>query len=464
MLDFDDILRAVLDRFAAGDAGDAAKACAYLLVDEFQDINELQYRLIAEWGRESESIFIIGDPDQSIYGFRGSDHRYFARFAAEFPGIRCVRLTQNYRSTPEVIAAARAVIAGKAAGEDACLLAATRASGAKVRLVETGDEFAAAIFVAKEINRLVGGVDMLAAQARAAARKARPAAGQPRGFADIAVLYRTNRQAEALEQCCLKEGIPYVVVGRDDFLAEKPVREALAFFRFLLNPADTASLLFCLKARNIALPAPGRAAPNGYCPGNNAAAVLEKLFAAAPGPAGQADGRRDFLAMAEKYAPLLRTEKPWRVIDSWISDNALAGTKCMERLLHTSVAHGAMASFIQNLTLGRESDIVRSGSKVYTPDAVALMTVHAAKGLEFPVTFICGANDGLFPLRGSGGDCDAAEERRLFYVGMTRARDELIMVTSRTPSPFLADIAAGQLLRESAFTPRQYKQAGLFDS
>jgi uncharacterized protein (TIGR00375 family) len=417
VLDYDDILVEALD-LCAGDGG-AGQACTHLLVDEFQDINELQYRLIREWSRQSESVFIIGDPDQSIYGFRGSDHRYFARFAAEFPGMRTVRLTDNYRSTPEVIAAARAVMAGRAAGDGACLLKATRAGGARVRLVEAGDEYAEAIFVAKEINRLVGGVDMLAAQARTAARGSRPAASAPRGFADIAVLYRTNRQAEVLEQCCAQEGIPYVVVGRDDFLAERPVREALAFFRFLLNPADTAARLVCRKADN-------------------------------------------FGAMAEKYAPLVRVEKPWRLVEAWMSDNGLAGVRCMEQLLHTAVTHGDMASFLQNLALGRESDIVRSGSKVYTPEAVTLMTVHAAKGLEFPVTFMCGVNDGLFPLR-SGGGCDEDEERRLFYVGMTRARDELVLVTSRTPSPFTADIA-GQLAREAAFRqgPR-YKQEGLFD-
>ncbi|OPX86430.1 MAG: ATP-dependent DNA helicase Rep [Pelotomaculum sp. PtaB.Bin117] len=121
---------------------------------------------------------------------------------------------------------------------------------------------------------------------------------------------------------------------------------------------------------------------------------------------------------------------------------------------------------MQNLVLGRESDVVRSGSKVYSPEAVSLMTMHAAKGLEFPIVFICGVNDGMIPLRNSNPDFDIDEERRLFYVGMTRARDELILLTSRTPSPFTADISEEQLIREKTFTQKkmpQYKQVSLFD-
>ncbi len=454
VLDYDDILREALHRSAGGDG---ENTCAHLLVDEFQDINELQFRIIKEWGRTSDSIFIIGDPDQSIYGFRGSDHRYFAGFAAEFPATRRVRLTENYRSTPEIIAAAGDVIAGNAA-DSPRILNATRESGPAVRLVGTGDDLAEAIFVAGEINRLIGGIDMLDAHARPSARKTKQAAGQSRGFADIAILYRTNRQAEVLEQCCRKEGIPYVVAGRDDFLAEKPVREALTFFTFLLNPGDIAALLITLKAHGLASPALRRTVLQAYASGPKDVTSLETLLAETSAPSG------DFLALLRKYGPLVRAETPAQLIEAWIADNALSGVRCLDRLLHTALTHGDMAAFLQNLVLGRESDIVRSGGKVYTPDAVTLMTLHAAKGLEFPVTFICGVNDGLIPLR-TGAAVDLAEERRLFYVGMTRACDELVLLTSRAPSPFAADIDAGRLQRENAVAPREtprYTQDGLF--
>ena len=138
----------------------------------------------------------------------------------------------------------------------------------------------------------------------------------------------------------------------------------------------------------------------------------------------------------------------------------------MELLLHTAVSYHDMPSFIGNVVLGRESDIVRSGGRVYSTDAVSLMTMHAAKGLEFPVTFIGGVNEGLIPLRNSAFTFDVEEERRLFYVGVTRARDELILLTSRVQSAFVAGLPAGLLNVEAALQPRlvsNYTQAGLFD-
>jgi len=471
VMDYDDILLEVLKRFQSTNTGDISDSSlensfSYLLVDEFQDINGIQYRLIKEWGRKSRSIFIIGDPDQSIYGFRGSDFRYFERFKEDFPGIRHVRLTQNYRSTPEIITSAKSVISKKAAGGRTCSLDAKRESGTKVRLIETNDEFSEALFVAKEINRTIGGIDMLDAQTLSAPKRKRPVAKHPRGFSDIAVLYRTNRQAEILEQCFLKEGIQYVVVGRDEFLSDKSVREAIAFFRFLLNPGDIASLLVCLKAGSIYTADLNKKVLKSYVAGEKSVSSLARIMEGTQLPLHKPGKPRNFIEMLKKYEPIINKEKPWKIIDSWINDNSLSGIRCMELLLNTSVMHNKMSSFIQNLVLGRESDVVRSGSKVYSPDAVPLMTIHAAKGLEFPIVFICGVNDGMIPLRNSNPDFDIDEERRLFYVGMTRARDELILLTSRTPSPFIADISEKQLIRENAFTQKQvpqYKQVSLFD-
>ncbi|OPY60552.1 MAG: ATP-dependent DNA helicase PcrA [Pelotomaculum sp. PtaU1.Bin065] len=471
VMDYDDILLEVLKRFESANTGDISdrsleNSFSYLLVDEFQDINGIQYRLIKKWGEKSRSIFIIGDPDQSIYGFRGSDFRYFERFKADFPDIRQVRLTQNYRSTPEIIICAESVISKKAAGGRACSLDARRESGAKVRLIETKDEFSEALFVTKEINRMVGGIDMLDTQTLSAPRRKRPAANRPRGFADIAVLYRTNRQAEILEQCFLKEGIQYVVVGRDEFLSDQLVREAIAFFRFLLNPGDIASLLLCLKAENIYAADLNQKILESYVAGEKNVPSLARIMERTHLPPHEPGKPQHFMEMLKKYEPVINKEKPWKIIDAWINDNSLSGVRCMELLLNSSVMHSKMSSFMQNLVLGHESDVVRSGSKVYSPDAVPLMTVHAAKGLEFPIVFICGVNDGMIPLRNSNPDFDIDEERRLFYVGMTRARDELILLTSRTPSPFTADISEEQLIRENAFTQKkmpQYKQVSLFD-
>ncbi|MCG9967293.1 UvrD-helicase domain-containing protein [Pelotomaculum terephthalicicum JT] len=471
VMDYDDILLEVLKRFESANTESIserslANSFSYLLVDEFQDINGIQYRLIKKWGEKSGSIFIIGDPDQSIYGFRGSDFRYFERFKADFPDLRQVRLTWNYRSTPEIIISAESVISKKAAGGRACSLDAKRESGAKVRLIETKDEFSEALFVAKEINRMVGGIDMLDTQTLSAPRRKRPAANQPRGFSDIVVLYRTNRQAEIVEQCFLKEGIQYVVVGRDEFLADKLVREAMAFFRFLLNPGDIASLLLYLKAKNIYSADLNQKVLESYVAGEKSVPSLIRIMERTELPPHEPGKPQNFMEMLRKYEPVINKEKPWKILDSWINDNSMSGVRCLELLLNSSVMHNKMSSFMQNLVLGRESDVVRSGSKVYSPEAVSLMTMHAAKGLEFPIVFICGVNDGMIPLRNSNPDFDIDEERRLFYVGMTRARDELILLTSRTPSPFTADISEEQLIREKTFTQKkmpQYKQVSLFD-
>lgn len=479
IMDYDDMLLTVLHRFEQMKTGDEAgrsleDSFSYLLVDEFQDINELQYRLIKAWGRKSRGIFIIGDPEQSIYAFRGSDMRFFERFNEDFSAVRQVRLTQNYRSTPEIITSAKAVIAKKTAGGPACSLVARRESGAKVRLIESKDTFSEAIFIAKEINRIVGGIDMLDAHSTPVAGGKRPDAKHSRGFSEIAVLYRTNRQAEILEHCFLKEGIGYVVVGREEFLGDKHVREATAFFRFLLNPGDIASLLEYLKL--VFLKAEGgyttelcQEILESYAAGKKCVSSLVRIMDGSGQALPKLEQIRHFLEMLRKYEPIIAQEKPSKIIESWIKDNKVSGIKSMELLLHTSLMHHKMSSFMQNLVLGRESDLVRSGGKVYSPDAVSLMTLHAAKGLEFPIVFICSVNDGLIPLRNRNSDFDMEEERRLLYVGMTRAKDELILLTSGNPSPFIADIldiTEGQPVRETVSMQKQtpqYRQASLLD-
>ncbi len=458
VLDYDDILLKALALSAEKDPGPGddqppLNAFSHLFVDEFQDINDIQYRLVRAWSRNGKSIFVIGDPVQSIYGFRGSAPRYFDEFQKDFSPVRQIRLTRNYRSTPEILQSAQAVITKESsAGEYPRLLQAHRESGAKVRLLQADDEFAEALFIAKEIARLVGGIDMLDAHTLPAAGRKRTAARHPRGFADIAVLYRVHRQAEILEQCLLKEGIPYTVAGQNELLADGEVQKTTAFFRFLLNPSDLMSLGVCLKTL-------------GACPADevpkilSSYAELKKSVSSLGGilktscPAS--DSLEKLMELLQKYEPLIRREKPQKLIESFISDNTLAEFKSVELLLKTAVLHDGMSAFLQNLILGRETDIVRSGAKVYSPNTVSLMTLHGAKGLEFPVVFLCGLNEGLIPFRRRSADCDLNEERRLFYVGMTRAQDELILLTSPSPSPFLADIAKESLEEESALARRQ---------
>lgn len=431
--DYDDLLLNTYDLFVHGEVTvKERRAFTHLLVDEFQDVSDVQYRLVRAWSAESVEVFVIGDPDQSIYGFRGSDARCFARFAAHWPAAKTVTLSRNYRSTPQILRAALPVISRNEGPER--VLEAQRESGGPVRLVTAEDEFSEAIYVAKEINRMVGGIDMLDAQSGGCSH--------PRGFSDIAVLYRTHRQAEALEKCLGIEGIPYLVAGRDKLLSDGLVQGAVGFFRSLLGPVDPFSLRACL-TESLGCP---RALADSFL----RAAAMERAKSSLQGPelfsAAQAGGEPlpRWAALAEKYLPRLQKEKPRRLLEEWVEDTGLS-SPAMERLLNMAVLHHDMPAFLRNLTLGEERDVARSGSRAYLSDAVTLLTLHGAKGLEFPVVFLCGVKRGVLPLEAPGRAGDPAEERRLFYVGMTRAKEELVLLCPGEPSPFLSDIPADLL-------------------
>ena len=429
ILDFDDLLLETLHLFEEeGKNKTLRQGFSYLLVDEFQDISPVQYRLIQEWNKGGRELFVIGDPDQAIYSFRGSDARCFEKLREDYPQITTICLEQNYRSTPQILEAASGVISQNDGPERR--LIPQRQAGTPVRLVTASGEMSEDIFVAKEINRLIGGIDMLDAQGHLETGDDLRA----RSFSDIAVLYRTNRQAELLETCLKKEGIPYVVAGREDFLMEPAVRGTLCFFKALLNPEDRTARRLSLK-------------------------LLWKL------PEDEMSGSI-FDAAAEKYRKKMKKEKPQKLLEAWVSDMNLQEEEGVAKLASMSVFYKNMAEFLDNLTFGQESDIKRCGGKTYTSDSVTLMTLHGSKGLEFPVVLMCGVRKGLIPLESGKQDIDEAEERRLFYVGMTRAKDELLLITSQEPSPFLKAIPEEVTTRENAGKqrdPGMGKQMSLFD-
>ncbi len=426
--DFDDLLLEALRT-----SQETAESCfSYLLVDEFQDSNDIQLQLIRAWARDSKSVFVIGDPDQSIYGFRGSQAQCFAQFQALFTPVRTVSLLHNYRSTPEIIGSAVSVISSGRTPEHR-LLEPHKDPGQKVRLLEADTAFAEALFVAKEINRLVGGLGMLEAQTRTKQSATKQDAIY--GFSDLAILYRTHRQADVLEQCLIQEGIPYRIAGKDDFLSEPLVRKTLAFFRCLSNPADTVSLLHLVLAESPeSLPSLQRLLAE-YRKGEQMYSSLLEL-------AEQILPRHPISLWEnlQRYEPLVKRDKPGKLMERWITENGYEADSSMDRLYHTAVSYETLTDFLQNLMLGQEGDVVRSGSKTYASDAVSLMTLHGSKGLEFPVVFLCGLTDGLLPFHREGMPCEEAEERRLFYVGMTRAQEELYLLTGSPPSPFLPDL------------------------
>ena len=426
-MDFDDLLLETVKLMECEDA-QSKKPFTYLLVDEFQDINPLQYRLMKAWNEGGRELFVIGDPDQSIYGFRGADSGCFARLSQEFGEVRIVRLVENYRSAPEILNAALGVIS-RNPGE-ARILHANCETGGPVRLVKAGSEMGEAIFVAKEISRLAGGIGMLEADEAAETMQD----GKLRGFGEIAVLYRTHRQGELLEKCLRQEGIPYVVAGRESFLADETVRASLEFFRYLENPAALSERGPCLRTlwnldeNEISL------------------AVMD--------------------GMAEKLRPAFQKKKPQKFLELWMQEMQLEENGAMKKLAGMTVFYQTMTEFLSALCLGVESDLKRCGGRHYTAETVTLMTLHGSKGLEFPVTFVYGVREGMIPYESEKHPADQEEERRLFYVGMTRAKEQLIVTTSGEESGFLVDLPEETIRREDESRRKKRescRQMSLFD-
>lgn len=437
LADYDDLLLLTLQGFTGAHKRDKAalRMFHHLLVDEFQDINDLQYRLIQAWGEKSASLFVIGDPDQSIYGFRGSSAQCFARFASDHPALHSVHLSENYRSAPEILFSALPIV-----HRESGYLHANCSPMGRVQVLRAKDEFDQALYIAKHINRLVGGIGMLEAH-RQGARQA------SYGFGDIAILYRTHRQAQQIEHCLKTEGIPYTVSGRESYLNESDVRAALSYLRLLLCPQDRYSLQTCLMAFGVPLEQIRAVSPTD---GASLSMALQAL------------GLSHLASLMEAQFPKAAKAKPAALLDALIP--LLGQSEALSMLRGAALGHATAASLLDALAFGSEGDITRASGAAYPSEAVSLMTLHGAKGLEFPVVFLCGMQEGMLPLIPPKGICDEEEERRLLYVGMTRAKDQLYLLCPDPPSPFLALLPKSQLCFGTAreTRPSSGKQLSMF--
>lgn len=447
-MDFDDLLREALARWQGGPRR-GVNHFSHLLVDEFQDSNAIQYELVKAWSQGGQGLFVIGDPDQSIYGFRGSAPRCFQRLAADFPGIEQIRLVRNYRSTPQIVGSALPVIGQNPGGPRQ--LEAVKPAGGPVRLVKAASELSQGIFVAKAINRMAGGIDMLDAE-----RFGLHTEGErPRGFSEIAVLCRTHRGMRLLEKCLRQESIPFITAGRDDFLADERVRGMVAYLRFLLDSGDGVSLGDGLRhlwgcPPDLAESLPRLAGPD--------------FWRQAQAEYGQVGCLAAFFAVSGESLARVKKERPRKLLEQLAEALQLQGHEPLLRLEEMAAFHKDVPGFLSNLLLGQEGDLLRAARQKYDAGAVRLMTLHGAKGLEFPVVFLCGVTQGNIPLESDAHPADREEERRLFYVGMTRAREELILTTEGEPSAFLADLPEALLERSRAGgrEASQGKQLSLF--
>ncbi len=428
LLDFDDLLVKTVQIIREGKALPGwEKRFSYLLIDEFQDMDPLQFSLMEAWREAGRELFVIGDANQSIYGFRGADSRCFERLVGETENLEVIRLEENYRSSPEILSAALEVIARNPKGETK--LNANCPHNAPVRLASAKTDMGEAIFIAKEINRITGGLGMLEAQSHAAHLQDR----KIRGFDEIAILYRIHRQADLLEVCLKKEGIPYVVAGRESFLEEEKVQGSIQFFKYLGDEknlcARTCSLELLWKLE--------------------ASALSEEIFE----------------KTVQKFRPLYQKCVPKEFVRLWMEEMGLVENPAMTKLEKTAIFYEDMTQFIEALDLGVESDLKRCGDKEYTAGAVQLMTLHGSKGLEFPAVFIFGAEKGKIPFESERYPADTEEERRLLYVGMTRAKEELILTTSGEESQLLEGMTEELILRESARKEKKdegYEQMSFF--
>lgn len=454
-LDFDDLLlwtaylleenQPVRERYA--------RRYEHVLVDEFQDTNQAQYILLKHLASFHNNIFVVGDTDQSIYRWRGADYRNVLRFEKDFPDSQVIMLEQNYRSTQAILDVAMAIIDRHPYRRPKRLFT-ERGAGQKIVVYEAYDDRAEASFVVDKILNSI--------------------ARQQNQPGDFAVMYRTNAQSRVLEEAFLHGNLPYKLVGAQRFYGRREIKDIIAYLRIVHNPNDEVSLsrIINIPARSIGdktfLALRTQAQKDHISigkllseqAGENGARIRETF----PGRSGGALASfatqfRSWLALKDDYPPLALMDRILEDIDyhGYIDDGTDEGQDRWDNLMElrrlaAEYQEQGLATFLERVALVSDQDTLVSNTNVPT-----LLTLHAAKGLEFPAVFIAGLNDGTLPHSRSFDDPEAMmEERRLLYVGITRAKNHLYLLYAQNrssygyaepvePSRFLNDIPSEYL-------------------
>jgi DNA helicase-2/ATP-dependent DNA helicase PcrA len=467
-VDFDDLLlwtAHLLSEFPAV-REKYAKRFHHVLVDEFQDTNFAQYVLLKHLASGCNNIFVVGDPDQSIYRWRGADYRNVQRFEQDYPDAQIILLEQNYRSRQTILDAAMAVIDRNPHRRRKNLFT-ERGAGEKLFYYEALDDYSEAAFVVDTIASLV------------ASRTCEPG--------DCAVMYRTNAQSRLLEEAFLQARLPYRLVGAQRFYGRREVKDIIAYLRLVHNPADEISL-----DRVINIPPRGIGDKtiltlHTVARGASAApsAVLMDLARGDASPFWPQFTGRAALPLADFGALLSnwRAEAPRATVtelfdriakdinyQEHLDDGTDEGAERWEnvqelRRLTVEYEDRTLTDFLESVALISDQDTLAEGK-----NAPTLLTLHAAKGLEFGVVFIVGLDDGILPHSRSFDDPEAMEEeRRLFYVGITRAEDRLYLLRAlrrggrgyaeeTIPSRYLDDIPP-ELLSGNGRAPRRSERS-----
>ena len=441
----------------------------YVLVDEYQDTNHLQYLLTSLLAGGYENICVVGDDDQSIYRFRGATIENILDFEKQYRGARTIRLEQNYRSTQAILNAANAVIAHNT-GRKGKRLWTANGAGQPITVYEANDEGADANYVA---GRIISG-------------------SKGKNFKDYAILYRTNAQSNALEYALKRNGIPYRVIGGMRFFDRAEVKDMLAYLAVINNRSDDLRLL-----RIVNNPPRGLGAKSIETAQRMASAEGKPLYDVIADPYSYAplekpaDKMLQFTAMIEGLAQLL--EEGMGLTEFYEELLIRTGYREMlkakdteenkSRLENIEELQSSITSYIQNLEEGVLPTLAGFLEEIslYTDieeynqgdDAVVMMTMHAAKGLEFPHVFLVGLEDGLFPgMRAIGDAEEMEEERRLCYVAITRAKQTLTLTHARQrmlygrtsaamPSRFLKELPEDEIVRKGSVAPRSsYMERG----
>jgi DNA helicase-2/ATP-dependent DNA helicase PcrA len=451
-LDFDDLLMRTVVTLRDDERllGSMRRRFRHVLVDEYQDTNHAQYQLVKLLTSEHRNVCVVGDDDQSIYGWRGADITNILSFEDDFPETRSIRLEQNYRSTRTILEAAHAIVE-KNRERKPKKLWTEREGGELLRVWGAADAQSEAGWISRMVQAL-----------------------QRDGHAasDIAVLYRTNAQSRALEEGFRRRGIPYVIVGGTRFYERLEIKDAVAYLRILANPADDWSVTRVLGVPKrgvgpVTLAAMEAASQERgvtlsailrdpavllivHAPVQAAFTALADLIdefreRAAREPAGT--WIAEYLERAGLFAHYRALNDPRREERLENLHELVAGVQAFSAERATPLGEGDLEGFLEEVSLLTDIDQVSA-----VGGAVTLMTLHNAKGLEFPVVFLSGCEEALFPLaRTIESPREYEEERRLFYVGLTRAKDRVFLSYAHEryrwgqsnvagPSPFLLEL------------------------
>jgi len=460
-LDFDDLLNYPLEIFKDHPRilSKYRKKWKYILVDEYQDTNRAQFLLVKILAEKHKQICVVGDDDQSIYGWRGADIRNILDFGKAFPNCEVFTLENNYRSTQQILTAATSVVENNKDRADKNL-SAINGEGENLGLIETHDETEEADAVISALEKEIK--------------------INKRTFNDFAVLYRTNVQSRALEDSFLRNGIPYKIVGGTRFYARKEVKDLLGYLRLIVNLKDTISLrrVINFPPRGIGLKTVDKCVLQATKDKKELFDVLKN-----PEPMNirgkQGDSLVKFHDLIKKYNDLLTKINASELVRALVDETEILkyykgqdNIQDQERYANVMEVLNSVDDFMERNPGSLLHDFLEEVSLLTDIDEwnedenhVTMMTVHSAKGLEFPVVFVTGLEDGLFPLSGALNERNLMEEeRRLFYVALTRAQQMVYLLYATERRRTGSDSWAGLVSRFVKEVPEQFLENISFSS